>query len=351
MQAVAASRLRASSRPTSTQRTVSSGGQKTSSGVPPKSKSERKTPSAQRTPRISNVSKDNASGILPAPNPPVPRATQLKIYRDFVTILKESAEYLISMPRLNQSSLQILLHISLAMMKPRPAPLMSLRLTTTCYGNPLKTICVEQLRCDVEASAANSFFEFITKRLRTRSSMVPIGDAVYKPGQKKEPSVPCMMYLKKDLVSNSSRRSTLVMQVYVSRRNFTESFVFSYKLWLVCSTEKSSKVRNSLPLLPKKQFMSYGSVERECGLIDAVVIDFFNKLNLESEVFNFSGFRLVQAARKRCINIDTLSLLRGSIVRFHWNEQERYVLVSLCFVLYSLCKILFANNRSFLHYH
>jgi len=322
MQAVAASRLRASVRPTPAQRNVSSGGQKSSNGVPTKPKAERKAPSAQRTPRISVVSKDSSSGALSAANPPASRATQLKIYRDFITTLKEGPEYLISLPRLNQSSLQLLLHIFLSTMKPRPASLMSLRLMATCYGNPLKTVRVEQLRCDREESAANALFDFVTKRWYTRNNIVPMGDAACKPGQKKEPSVLCMMYFKKDLVANSSRRSTLVMEFHVSWNYFTESFVFTCKLWIVSSTEKSNKASSSTPLPTARQFMSFGSVERECGLTDAAALDFFNKLHLESEVFNFSGFRLVQAARKRCININTLSLLRDIIVRFHWNKQE-----------------------------
>ena len=202
-------------------------------------------------------------------------------------------------------------------------PLTSLRLITLCYSNALKTCRVEQLRCDQETSAGIAFFKFVTERWCKRYNVIPMRIFALKLGQKKQPNVPYVIYFRKDFFSGASHRSSVMKEVFISWNNAHKSHVFTYQAWSMNSSDQTKRcAQDNLSKACKRHSKSSGSLEQESGLIDAIALDFLNKIYLKSEVFNFSGFRLVQAAKNQCDSIDTLSLLKSSIGRFYSSVQE-----------------------------
>ena len=323
MQAVTASRLRASTRPTPIQRNVTSVSNAASQKAPrDKSKEkigtiERKASGLQKKKRDSTISKDSTNKSISAPTP---RTSQLKAFRDFLGLLKDGPEFLLSRPRLNQSALQLLAHTFLTPPKDKSLSFLTLRLIAICYGNTLRVGSVEQLRFE-DASSAQSFLEFLTNRWATRD-IFPLGGSIGKQTQKLRSG---MAYFKKELLNSSSRGVTILIEISMQWNNARNSFVFGYKAWLVNRTDQSrtNKQNRSAAMLCKKPFASCGSIVREAAIIEAIALDFLNKFELESEVFNFAGFRLVRAVRGRDPTLNTLSLLKCAIARFCPKLQAR----------------------------
>mmetsp|Transcript_23823 Transcript_23823/g.43792 ORF Transcript_23823/g.43792 Transcript_23823/m.43792 type:complete len:890 (+) Transcript_23823:1884-4553(+) len=314
MQAVAANRLRASTRPSIPQR------KKKVIAAPQQEKSKDKTfKEAARERSVSGSQRKNRESTKDAMSivrSSVPQASLLKTYRAFLSLLKEGSESFTSQPRLNQSALQHLAHMFFMSSKEKGSNLLSTRLISTCYGNFLGHGSIQPLQCDGEMSSAKLFVDHLTKRWGAKK-IGPLSGT-------EEPSkchLPQFLYLKKELLTSSSRRAVILMEISMPWDSFRSSSVFFYKAWLINSTDKTK-----FDLLARKPFASLGSIEREAAVIEAVALDFLGQLNLEQELFHFACLRVTRMARGVRLdekNPATLPLLKSIMARYCTESQAK----------------------------
>ena len=266
-----------------------------------------------RKKRESVVHKDATSIVRTSP-----QASLLKVYRAFLSLLKEDgADTLISQHRLNQSSIQNLAHMFFKSLNEKGGSSASLstRLMCSCYGNFVGTGSIQQLDCDNEMASLKSFVDHIVKHWDT--TMIRVDKQ-----SKSSSHLPQTIYLRKDLLTSASRKAVIMMEVSIYWNNLLNSFTLSYNAWLVNSADmnKLHQKRSN-----RKPFASLRRLEREAGAIEAVVLDFLGKLNVESEIFNFACFRITrrvaqEEGRKR--GPSTLSLLRSVMTRYMGPEDQ-----------------------------
>lgn len=312
MQAVAANRLRASSRPSIAQRPASGTGKKKVVAAPQRDKIKDKNLAGSHKKRRNSITKDAASTVRIS----APQASLLKTYRAFFSLLREGPEFFTSQHRLNQSALQHLSHMFLMSAKEKGSTLTSTRLLCTCYGNSLGAGCIQQLQCDSEVTSANKFVDYLMKRWGTKM-INPVSGAEDLPNNSRHSQ---LLYLRKDLLTSASRRALILMEVSMPWDSFRNSFIFSYRAWLFNSMDKTKYDK-----LPRKHFASLGSIEREAAVIEAATLDFIGQLNLEKELFHFACLRITRMARDASQENGpaALPLLKSVMARYCTESQAK----------------------------
>ena len=301
MQAVTANRLRASARPSITQRQVSSNEQK-----------KKATTATQREKTIAKSSlvehKVSGSQKQRRDVASTPQASLFNEYRSFLSHMKE----VFAQHRLNQSSLQNLAHMFFLPSNEKKLTLLSTRLMCTCYGNVLGNGSIQQLQCDDEMTSAKEFADHLTNRWGTRR-ILPVTGAN---DPQSNNSFPQLLYLQKALLSSSSRRALILIEVSMPWDRCRKSFILGYKTWLFNTVDKNSKI--------SKPFASLLSMEREAAAIEAVALDFIGRLNLDVELFNFACIRASRMARgvNQGSSPTALPLLKSVMKRYDTESQS-----------------------------
>jgi hypothetical protein len=290
MQAVTANRLRASARPSITQRQVAVNEQK-KNAIPPtqREKTVAKPSSVEHKVQGSlKQRKDVASSL---------QTSLHNAYRTFLPHMKEH--------RLNQSSLQNLAHIFLS--NEKKMTLLSTRLMCTCYGNLLGIGSIQLLQCDNEMASAKAFVDHLTNRWGTRR-IIPVSGADDPPNKN--------LYLQKTLLSSLCRRALILIEVSMPWDNYRKSFILCHKTWLFNTVDKNSKF--------SKPFVSSGIMEREAAAVEAVALDFIGRLNLDIELFNFACLRASRMAQgaNHGSGPAALPLLKSVIKRYDAESQN-----------------------------
>lgn len=228
-------------------------------------------------------------------------STTLKFYRDLTALLKEASESHLE-GILAQSILQQVTHAYFSLIKEKQSPsIMLTRLISNCYGAPIGCGYICHLRCDNELSSMKSFLQFVSLRWGAKVIESPYHQLVY---------------LQKNLLLSERRRVCVMMEILMTWDGLAKCFIFHYKVWLTNSSDNSKK---SLHL-------SRVHAEQEAATIDLVALSFLSNLALESQVLNFSGRRLAKAAKEPDKALNTLALLRCTIVRFSEQVQLEYCL-------------------------
>ena len=256
----------------------------------------------------------DATSVIRASHP----QALVKVYRAFLSLLTEDgSDALISQHRLNQSSIQHLAHMFFKSLKEKGGSSASLstRLMCSCYGKFVGTGSVQQLECDNDITSLTSFADHLMKLWGTT--------AITTDKQSRSSShLPLTIYLRKDLLTSASRKAVIIMEVSIHWHNTLNSLTFSYNAWLINSVDKNKLHQKRSN---RKPFASLRRLEREAGAIEAVLLDFLGKLNVESEIFNFACLRITRGgaqeeAHKR--GPSTLSLLRSIIARYPFSQAQ-----------------------------
>ena len=313
-QALAASRLRASTRPNIAQRTASAGSKKKVSVTPQREKAkeqaipqERRAPGSQKKISRETATKDTASIVRSSH----PQASLLKTYRHFISLLKVGGPDLwASSARLNQASLQHLSHMYLVSSKDKEYSLTSARLIASCYSNCISTGSIKQLRCD-DNNSAKAFLDHIIKRWGAKK-FVPMG------GTDSHSTHSHQLYLKKDLLSSSTKKAVIMMELVLEYAH--NAIVLHYRAWLINTVDntKSDKLR-------RKRAASSMKIEREAAFIEAIALDFMGHLYIDRELFDFGCLRVSRMARgtKRGNGPTALPLLKSIISRYDPKSQAQ----------------------------
>lgn len=295
MQAVQASRLRASTRPSippKTNKPMKKAAPTPPQGDRPKDKGQKKK----------RESKDAASLVRAS----APRASLLKSYRLFLALFKDGPEVFSAQHRLNQFALQHLAHMFFVSSKEKAASLLSTRLMCTCYSYYFGAGCIEQLECDREISSARAFVDHLASRCGMRR-IVPTGNIPYSSYW------PQLIYLQKDLLTSPFRRAIVLIEVSILWDNARGSFILSYNAWLINSIDKAkSNTRRRRPY-------AFGRIEREAAAIEAIALDFTGRLNLRVEQFNYACFRVLSPG----VGPPTLAVLKSVIGRYSAESQAQ----------------------------
>ena len=224
MHAVAASRLRASSRPLPPQRAVSGSGKSPSTSASQKVKEKNKAKKANSSSTSKDVGKFT-SRLLP-------RAHQTKLIRDILfALVKPTAMNRIS-PNMDQTSMQSMLYNFLLMIgkKDNQVQVQLIHAFANCYGNYLGSWSVEQLKCDQDESVSLLFLRQALKYLSAKNA-VPIGKSSSLPDTIKSP-----LFLAKNIASNALYKATLLIQLSIVWDNFKKIYMLTCKTWLFVST-------------------------------------------------------------------------------------------------------------------
>jgi len=318
MQAMAANRLRARSRPSIAQRTLSSAGKKKVSAAPQREKTKEKIVPRER--RAAGPQKKNRESTKDATSiirSILPSASLLKTYKAFLSIIKEGSESFYLQARLNQFALQHMWRMFLMSSKEKTPALIHTRLISTCYGNFIGTGSIQKLQCDGDTPSAKlSFVEHLTNHWGVKNISPMTGSDKYS-----RSPLPQFLYLKKDLLSGSSRRAVILMEISMPWDSLQNSSIFCYKVWLVSSIDKTK-----IDPFSRKPYSSLGGIEREAAVIEAVALDFSEQLNLEQELFHFACLRVTRMARGARLdekNPTTLCLLKSVMSRYCMETQAK----------------------------
>ena len=302
MQAVTANRLRASARPSITQRQVSGNEQKKKAvAATQREKTIAKPSSVEHKVQGSPKQRRDVASSF--------QASLFSAYRTFLSHMKDGSGTFFSQHRLNQSSLQNLAHIFLS--NEKKITLLSTRLLCSCYGNFLGIGSIQQLQCDIEMASAKAFVDHLTNQWGTRR-IVPVTGT---DDPQNNNSFPQLLYLQKTLLSSSSRTALILIEVSMPWDKSRKSFILCCKTWLFNTVDKNSKF--------SKPFVSLGIMEREAAAIEAVALDFIGRLNLDVELFNFACLRASRMAQgvSQGSGPAALPLLKSVIQRYDTEAQ------------------------------
>eukprot|EP00580_Thalassiosira_gravida_P005793 CAMPEP_0201655986 /NCGR_PEP_ID=MMETSP0493-20130528/46294_1 /ASSEMBLY_ACC=CAM_ASM_000838 /TAXON_ID=420259 /ORGANISM="Thalassiosira gravida, Strain GMp14c1" /LENGTH=712 /DNA_ID=CAMNT_0048132589 /DNA_START=432 /DNA_END=2570 /DNA_ORIENTATION=- len=318
MQAVAANRLRASTRPSITQRALpSTGKKKVIAAAPQREKIKDKAPPRERRAAGTQKKKREPTKVTTSiVRSCIPHASLIKTYRALICFLKDGSESFTLQSRLNQSALQHFAHTFLLSSKEKGSTLICTRLLSMCYGNSLGHGSIQPLQCDGEMSSAKLFIDHLTKCWGVKK-IAPVSGT----NDQNRSHLPQFLYLKKELLSSSSRRAIILMEISMPWDSLLNSFIFCYKTWLINSTDKTK-----VDTFSRKPFASLDSIEREATVIETVALDFLGHLNLEQELFHFACLRVTRMARGARLdekNPSTLCLLKSVISRYCTDTQAR----------------------------
>jgi hypothetical protein len=253
MQAVTASRLRASSRPLPPQRSVSGSGKSPVAVHSHKDKEKSK----KRAHSTNEIGKASSSRLLPC-------ASQTKLIRDISALLKTPAP-IPHRAKLNQLSIQSMLQNFLQYTRKdcEEEQLQLNHLFTTCYGNYLGCISVEHLKCDNEASAL-SFLGQLIKNFNTKQIYIP----------EKLSSSP--FFVSKKLMSSAVHQSFILLQLSTRWDTSGRVYVFSCQAWLIISTNISENNKKAI-----QGYARPNMVETDVAMIEGLANDFVVSLGSE----------------------------------------------------------------------
>lgn len=252
MHAVAASRLRASSRPLPPQRSVSGSGKSPSTSASQKGKEKNKAKKASSNPKDGGKSTSRL----------MPRANQTKLIRDILALVKPTAINLIS-PSMNQSSMQGMLHNFLRMIgqKESQVQVQLIHAFANCYGIHLRSCSVEHLKCDQDESVPLLFLRQILQSSGLKQA-VPLVKSTSPHDSIRSP-----LFVAKNLASNAAYQATLLIQLTIVWDNFKKVYAHTCNAWLFISTNTSER-RES------KHYVSQKMVDRESAAIQALAEEY-----------------------------------------------------------------------------
>jgi hypothetical protein len=304
MQAVTANRLRASARPSISQRQVSSSEPKKKViATTQRERAKEKAMVEHKVPGSPSLRRDIVAST--------PQAYLFNAYRGFFSHMKEGSG-LLSENRLNQATLQNLTHTFFLSSNERKLTLLSTRLMCSCYGNLIGVGSIEQLKCDIDVTSVMAFVDHLMERWGTRR-IAPVASADEPPNIS---SFPRLLYFQKTLLSSSSRTALILVELSMTWDKSRKSFILGHKIWLFHTNDKNSKI--------SKSFASVGIMEREAAAIEAVALDFIGRMNLNDELFNFACLRASRMARgvDQRNDIGAIPLLKAIIERYDAKSQS-----------------------------
>ena len=333
MQAVAASRLRASSRPLPQHRSVSGSGKSPNTTVTQKEKEKSRTKKSSLS--IKDVGKSSNSH-------PLAVSSSTKRIHDMLAFLKPVAP-IAGSSRLNQASIQSMIQLFLRnSRKENDNRLTATQLMTCCCGNYLGSWSVEHLSCDNSAVLVQPFLHQVLDSFGSRRII-----SLEKPTSKLSDACNAPVFVGKALVSSAVYQATIVVKLFMTWDKIRKSNALTCSAWLIISTDIIETNKGT------KGYARQSIVDRESNIIETHVEDFLvsfcsyyceimissnenlnhyhisvrkNDLTLESEVLNFAGKRLADVAKRTHVQnkqFSTSSLLRAAIVRFQ--QPPRYV--------------------------
>lgn len=251
MQAVTASRLRASSRPNPPQRTVSGSVKSPTVTVPQKDKERNKAVPKKKRELIAKDPTKTTGSRVPPPS------SQNRYLRDILLHPDR--------PKLNQSCTLTMLQSFLRLaQKESERKLILAFLLSSCYGSYLGSWSAEHLICDKNEQTVNSFYIRVLKIFST-NNIVPLGGFIHHDSC---PSLPHIFVIK-ELMSSPIYRVEILLQVSMEWDTRRSLYVFICRAWLVNSANHLSENIISAPTyLRQKQLDQKGAV------LEALVDDF-----------------------------------------------------------------------------
>jgi hypothetical protein len=253
MQAVTASRLRASSRPNPPQRTVSGSVKSPTVTAPQKEKERNKAiPKKKRELIAKDPTKTSGSHVtLPA--------SQKRYLRDISLHLDR--------PKLNQSSSLPMLQTFLRLaQKESDRKLILAFLLSSCYGSYLGSWSAEHLTCDNNAQTVTSFY-FRVMKIFSTNNIFPLGDLMHHDSCPSS-SLP-HIFVMKELLSSSLYRVAILLQVYMEWDTGRSVYVFICRAWLINSANLPSE-----SIISVSTYLRQKQLDRKGAVLEALVDDF-----------------------------------------------------------------------------
>ncbi|KAL3795130.1 hypothetical protein HJC23_007358 [Cyclotella cryptica] len=249
MQAVTASRLRASSRPNPPQRTVLSSAKSPTVTAQKDKERNKAAPKKKRELIAKDVPKTSGSGVGPP-------TSQTRYLRDISPYIDR--------PKLNQSSSQSMLQTFLRLaQKESDSKLILTFLLSTCYGSYLGSWSECMFACDNNEQTVMSFFSFVRKHFIT-GNVVRCGESIHHDGCQSLPHI----FALNDLVSSPLYRATIMLRVSMEWDTRRSVHVFTCRAWLVNSSNLSENIISVPTYLRQRQ------LDRKGAVIEALVNDF-----------------------------------------------------------------------------
>jgi hypothetical protein len=257
MQAVTASRLRASSRPNPPQRTVSGSGKSPSvSSGALRDKERHKAKKRESITKAKDVTKASNSRVQPP---------TLKFLRDLAILVKVPS-WNVARKKMNQSTIQNMFHTFLRSVQHKESDQKSIsaRVLSCCYGNYIGSWSAEQLKSDSKEESGLSCFHHIVNKLITKNAF-HLGMSGSQLGSVQPSS---FAFLMKDIVSCTRYNAAVLMQLSTSWNTRKSVYDISCRVWLIiCSNPSETN-------MPLRVHARQNSVEREIAAIEALLDDF-----------------------------------------------------------------------------
>lgn len=264
MQAVKASRLRASSRPLPPQRSVSGSGKV---NAPPRDKEKSKSK------KTSSATKDTPSSQQ---HNILHHASQTKLFRE-ISALTKVAHLSITNSKVNQSSIQFMVdNFMQSTKKDSEIQLPIFCVFANCYSNYMGTQSIEHLNCDNENSLL-PFLDQLMKSFRSKGA-VPLGRLLHSGSKIASP-----LFVAKELVSNSDRhdhQATIILQLSTTWGSNKKSHILC-TAWLFHTTNHDEN-RKRL-----KAYVRQNTANRKGAIIDHLVEDFVVRMNFSFRIIYF----------------------------------------------------------------